>query len=390
MEIEAMRRRNKRLKVAFLGGGVDSAVGQAHRIALAMDRRFELVAGCFSRYPNINSRTSEEYGVPSNRTYATLGELIKNEKNKVDSIIILTPTPDHRGNVVQCIKADVPVICEKAIATSVRDCVQIQKLVRKNHGFLVVTYNYTGYPMLRELRKCILERKLGKIEQIHIEMPQEGFIKINRYGKPQKPQDWRLRDGALPTVSLDLGVHLHHLIDFLTNEKPLRVVATQHRFGSFKHIVDNVICLATYTHNMVCNVWYSKTALGHRNGLRIRVYGKEGSAEWSQMDPELLYVHDRLGNQMKLDRASTDVKISSDYRYNRFKAGHPAGYIEAFANHYWDIADCLSGYMKTKKFKPNQYVFGIDKAKEGLIFLEAIKKSSIHQKWVRLNHRDSK
>ena len=66
------------MKIAFLGGGVHSAVGRAHRIAVEMDGRFELVAGCFSRYPGRNRASALEYGVPAGRTYGRLGELIRN------------------------------------------------------------------------------------------------------------------------------------------------------------------------------------------------------------------------------------------------------------------------------------------------------------------------
>jgi predicted dehydrogenase len=57
-------------------------------------------------------------------------------------------------------------------------------------------------------------------------MPQEGFARLDREGNPMVPQQWRLTDGVVPTISLDLGVHVHHLVDFLTGEKPQEVVAT--------------------------------------------------------------------------------------------------------------------------------------------------------------------
>lgn len=376
---------SEKLKVAFLGGGIHSSVGRAHRIALEMEKRFELAAGCFSRYPDRNKDSARAYGVPADRTYDRSDELIVNEKDKIHAVVILTPTPNHKRDVVQCLGAGIPVICEKAIAASVKEALEIERVMRQRGGFLAVTYNYSGYPMLRELRSFILEGRLGRVTQIHIEMPQEGFIRADKDGHPIKPQAWRLHDGALPTLSLDLGVHVHHTVDFLTGEKPIELAAVHNRFGSFKQVVDNVMCIARYTHEVVCHIWYSKAALGHRNGLRIRVYGKKGSAEWYQMDPETLHMNDRFGNPIKMDRASKDAAISSEARYNRFKAGHPTGYIEAFANLYWDIADSLLWYLKTKEFKTDEYVFGVEKAMEGLVFLEAVKKSAVKHRWIRLD-----
>ena len=48
------RRPDGKLQLAFLGGAYHSAVGRVHRIAIDMDQRFELAAGCFSRSPEAN------------------------------------------------------------------------------------------------------------------------------------------------------------------------------------------------------------------------------------------------------------------------------------------------------------------------------------------------
>lgn len=376
---------NDTLKVAFLGGGVNSAVGRTHRIAIEMDQRFELVAGCFSRNPEVNSLTSLSYNISSNRLYPSLDELIKNESGQIDAIVILTPTPNHRVDVITCLKANIPVICEKALAVSSMEAIEIKKTLESCNGFLSVTYNYTGYPMLRELRRMIQEGNFGQLEQIHIEMPQEGFAKLDKEGKPLTPQPWRLHDEDLPTISLDLGVHLHNIIHFLTKEKPIELVAVHNSFGSFRRVVDNTICIAKYTNNLICNIWYSKAALGHRNGLRIRIYGASGSAEWYQLDPEILYFNDKNGNKSIVDRASLDVKVSPQLRYNRFKAGHPSGFIEAFANHYYDIADNLRQYIDSKEILRSEYSFGINESIDGLFMLEAISRSSKNNSWVNIN-----
>jgi len=370
----------EKIKLAFLGGGINSAVGRTHRIAIEMDKRYELVSGCFSRNKEINIATAKEYDVDVNRCYMGLDELIKNEKNSIDAICILTPTPNHKDEILKCIENGIKVICEKALAVSVKEALEIKEVLERYKGFLVVTYNYTGYPMLRELKNIIKLNRLGKIEQVHIEMPQESFAKLDKNGNPQKPQDWRLKDNNLPTLSLDLGTHIHSITSFLTEEHPLELVAIQNSFGSFRNIVDNSIAIANYTNGIVSNIWFSKAALGHRNGLRVRVYGEIGSAEWFQLDSENLYFNDNCGNKMIIDRASLDVNVTTELRYNRFKAGHPAGFIEAFANYYSDIADLIIGKTDNK----NRYVFGIEDALEGLKMLEAMTKSSKNKRWEKI------
>jgi predicted dehydrogenase len=375
--------KRKKISVAFLGGAYNSAVGKVHRIAIEMDQRFELVAGCFSRDSEENSKTAELYGVGEDRIYASIDDLLKNEKSQLDAIVILTPQDQHMDQVLDCLDAGLPVVCEKALVASVRDALAIRDRLAETGGFLAVTYNYTGYPMFRELGEMIRQDKLGKIQQIHIEMPQEGFSKLALDGSPIVPQDWRLRDEKIPTISLDLGVHLHMAISFLTNEKPEKLVAVGDSLGNFSQITDNIICTAKYTNNLTCNIWYSKTAFGYRNGLKVRVFGDKGSGEWFQDNPEYLNIADEYGRKFILDRASPDAKISNEDRYTRFKAGHPAGFIEAFANYYCDIADALDQYRRNNS-TANPYVFGIDEALEGIMMLEAIAESCSSCSWVEL------
>jgi len=375
---------NDIIRLGFIGGGVNSAVGMTHFIASQMDGLFRVEAGCFSRNEKFNLQTAERWGIKSERLYSDWEQLIRTEKESIDALVILTPTPEHTHPILSALRSGLPVICEKALTNSSAEALEIKRAVDETNGFLTVTYNYTGYPMVRELREMIKDGRFGRVEQIHIEMPQEGFARLDREGNPMIPQQWRLRDTGTPTISLDLGVHVHHLIDFLCEEKPLELVATQSSLGRFRNVVDNTMALVRYTNELESSIWFSKAALGHRNGLRVRVYGEKASAEWYQMEPETLLFNNNKGQQMRIDRADVNVGISHLTRYNRFKSGHPAGFLEAFANLYTDIGDCLNN--KGGKHNPSyDYVFSAKHAWEGLVMLEAITTSAKEHRWVSIN-----
>lgn len=367
------------LKLAFIGGALNSAVGYTHFNASRLDGHFRVEAGCFSRDAMHNEQTAQTYGVAANRIYDNWQQLFDAEKSKLDAIVILTPTPSHAEIAVAALEAGYPVICEKALGTSSEECRLIDAAVSKNDGYLAVTYNYSGYPMVRELQTMISEGRFGQIQQIHIEMPQEGFLRLGA-----NPQDWRRSDALVPTVSLDLGVHIHHLVDFLTGgNKPQKVVGDQSSYGQFNGLVDNVYCLAQYQDELRVQAWWGKTALGQRNGLRIRVFGSIASAEWYQMQPEDLRWADNDGHYYVLDRGSSEAKTAQEPRYNRFKAGHPSGFIEAFANLYADIADDLRSFKKSKA-RSNKYVHGTAVAEEGIRFLEKVSESAQVGSWVSI------
>jgi predicted dehydrogenase len=171
------------------------------------------------------------------------------------------------------------------------------------------------------------------------------------------------------------------LIFYLTGEKPLEVVADQASRGLFP-VIDNVSCLARYSNEVQGQLWFSKCALGHRNGLRLRIYGSKASAEWYQHNPEEVFVSFADGRRQIVDRAS-NAKVASLPRYNRFKPGHPAGFNEALANLYVDIHAALTGYKATARQESDE-VFGADLAVEGLQFLEAMVRSCASRKWEKV------
>lgn len=357
------------LRMGFIGGALNSAIGVTHKISSQMDGDFILTAGCFSRNKEMNRQTARAWGVSETALYDDAFELIRSEHTNLDVIVILTPTPAHFEILQACLEYKLPVICEKALVASVGQAKEIEALVSRLEGKLFVTFNYTGYPMIRELRQRIEKGEFGKIQQVMVEMPQEGFARVREDGSTPLPQGWRQVDGEIPTVSLDLGVHIHHLVEFLTSQIPRDVYAVNSTFARVPNVVDTVNIISRFNDEMVCNYWYGKGALGYRNGLKIRIFGTEKSAEWVQMDPEIVRMTDNAGTTTLLDRTAYCNSVANLPRYCRFKAGHPAGFIEAFANYYADIATALRG-------ERNAYAVEAPAAVRGLEFFKKAQESA--------------
>jgi predicted dehydrogenase len=184
------------------------------------------------------------------------------------------------------------------------------------------------------------------------------------------PQNWRLFDGEIPTVSLDLGVHCHHLLQFLTDKSLVPQWARQASLGNFKKVIDDVECAGILGKDAQFSMWFGKAALGHRNGLRVRLYGSEASATWYQASPDELHLYSRSGQAHLIDFGSPDLLVANQPRYMRFKAGHPTGFIEAFANLYDDLAGHLTGIpMPTSDIA---YTPTVVDAEQGLRFLQSV------------------
>lgn len=368
------------LRIAFIGGAINSAIGYTHYAASGMDGHWQLVAGCFSRNSETNKRTGERYGLPPEHICPDVETLLATEKENLDAVAVLTPIPSHYDIVMQCLKSGIPVICEKALTGTSTEASALAQAAAEHNGFLSVTYNYSGYPMVRELRRMITAGELGRVCFFRADMPQEGYMKVDENGRPFVPQDWRLQDGRIPTIHLDLGAHLHQLLGYLLNAEPLAVNCSQATYGAFSQVVDNVSCLARYAGEIEGQIWFSKAALGYRNGLRLQIYGDRAAAEWCQTNPEEIVLSHSNSRRETIDRGRVLAEAGQE-RYNRFKAGHPAGYLEAFANLYSDLADCLREYKASGTWNSTE-VFDAAFAARGLQMLEAMTDSADSGNWV--------
>jgi predicted dehydrogenase len=368
---------NKQLALGFIGGGLSSAIGQTHFGASQLDGKWKLKAGCFSRGYEFNIKTANAWHISPHRSYDNWQSLIKNETEKLDAIAVLTPTPDHAEVICSLLESNIPIICEKPLVSSLDELSSIQKVLKQDKQFLAVTFNYSGYPMIRELKELIKIGVLGHIKQIRFEVPQDAFVRSTA-GKGNAAS-WRFQDGYLPTICLDLGVHLHHLAYFLLEEEPTHTMAEFSNYSSHNGLIDDILMWVIFSSGIKGSFWMSKAALGNRNGLKISLYGDKGSAHWVQVNPEELKIYDVNGTCTIHDRGGKMI-ICGAPRYNRYKAGHPAGFLEAFANLYSDIADALIKFDETGK-QDNPYVFGFDHSVKGLSLFTAACKSNKTRSW---------
>ena len=337
------------MSIGFVGGSIQSNIGYTHFCSSALDGLWRIEAGSFSRNQQKNLESAKTYQITDNRLYSNWMKMLDKELDSLDAVVVLTPTIMHSEIVKYALKLKYPVICEKPLATNLEDLKEIKNLEKKLDSFIAVTYNYTGYPMIRLLKKLIGDNILGDIFHFQIEMPQETFLRNDINGKLFSVENWRKKDFEIPTINLDLAVHMHQIIYYLTNRYPKSVIASNKTHNKNFDIIDNVNCLTKYSNNFDGHFWWSKSSLGYRNGLKVRLFGSDGAACWIQENPELLHLSFTNGKKEIIDRG--DARYASFLEpYNRFKPGHPSGVVEAFANIYRDIHHSLNNHLNKYPF----------------------------------------
>lgn len=367
-------------RIGFVGGSINSAAGRAHYCATSIDRHWTLQCGVFSRDREANLASGSEYMLAAEHIYASVEELLEAEKDILVAICILTPTPDHFSTVNKCLDYGIPVICEKALCCEVEEAAYLNERVLRERHFLAVIYNYSGYPMVREMKEMISQGKIGRVLHFDAEMPQETYLRRQANGDYYDVQEWRKRDSSISMISLDLGIHLHHLTSFVLADPVTRVVASQSSKSDLG-VVDNVSALVELASKAHGHFWFSKIAIGKRNGLKIRVFGEGGSIEWIQENPDCLVYSKSNGEVCLIDRGSILLEAGSA-RYNRFKAGHPTGFVEALANLYVDISTELDTYKQQQDIFTTGFVFGTEHSLDGLRLMRAFDESARNSCWV--------
>lgn len=330
----------RRLKLGMVGGGEGAFIGAVHRIAARLDGKWELVAGALSSDPERAALSAAELGIAPDRAYADYAQMAAREaqrSDKIDAVAIVTPNHLHAPIARAFLKAGIAVICDKPMTATLAEAEALAALVAETGVPFILTQTYTGYPMVREARALVQQGAIGQVRHVQVEYLQDWLAApIEQSG--QKQALWRTD----PTLSgqggciADIGTHAVNLATFVTGLPVDKVLADLTAFGPGRSLDDNAAVLLRFATGAKGMIWASQVTPGTKNALRLRIAGDRGGLFWDQETPETLECTP-LGEPTRLlRRGGEQVQTPS-----RTPAGHPEGYLEAFATLYADAAEAL-------------------------------------------------
>lgn len=334
----------------MVGGGKDAFIGAIHRIAANMDGMIELVCGALSINPDVAKDSAKSLFLPESRTYLTYEEMIKAEAalpadQRMDFVTIVTPNFAHFAPAMMALDHGFHVVIEKPITFSLDEAKQLQQKVAETGLLLCLTHTYSGYPMVKQAKQMVKENAFGKIRKVVVEYPQGWLSKLSeREGNAQAA--WRTdpkRSGKAGSMG-DIGTHAAHLAEYITGLKITQLCADLNIMVPGRMLDDDGNVLLRFDNGAAGVLIASQIAAGEENNLRIKVYGEKGGIEWSQQEPNTLWVK-WLDQPMQVLRAGSNygAHLSSFATHNaRTPGGHPEGYLEAFGNIYRNFALTLS------------------------------------------------
>jgi len=368
-----------RVRYGMVGGGEGSFIGEVHRMAARLDDCFELVCGAFSSNETRSVNSGIALGLPENRCYANYETLFEmeaslSEDERMECVVIVTPNNSHFDIAVSALKHGFHVMSDKPATATLDQCQRLSWLLEDSSLLYGLTHTYTGYPMIREARERVAAGQLGTVRKVIVEYTQ-GWLADREEDSNNAQAAWRT-DPAQAGSSCcmgDIGVHAFNLVEFVSGLAVTRLNAELNTIVEGRQLDDDGTVLMHFNNGARGTLLSSQICVGDENNLRLRIYGDKASLDWQQMKPNTLWLkfNDKPTQMIRTGTPETGPGAAAN---TRVPAGHPEGYIEAFANLYRTFADEIIAYSDGEVI--DKTIPGIQDALRGMAFIESTVKSS--------------
>lgn len=371
-----------RLRLGMIGGGQGAFIGAVHRIAARMDNEYALVCGVFSSDPEKSKEMGRILGLEDGRVYESYQQLVEREsllppEERVQIISIVTPNHLHFEPARLALENGFHVILDKPATFSLDEVLQLKEICSRTGKLLCLTHTYTGYPMVKEARQIVASGKLGMITKIYAEYPQGWLSRFEEGSGNNKQAAWRTdpsKSGIAGAMG-DIGTHAFNLIEYVSGLQVTKLCADINTVVQGRRLDDDGAVLLKFSNGSSGVMIATQIATGEENNIKIRVYGEQGGLEWQQSDANTLKL-------MMADQPAQILRTGSSYlssfasHNTRTPAGHPEGYLEAFANLYRNFALTIKALIANEDPSLEHLDFpGIDEGVRGMAFIESVTRS---------------
>ena len=380
----------RKLRMGMVGGGTGSFIGDVHRKAAAIDGMIELVCGAFSSTPEKSISSGKALHLDASRCYGSFEEMIHKEKElpedvRMDFVSIVTPNHMHFPPAKMALENGFHVVCDKPMTLTLDEALALEKMVAKSGKLFALTHNYTGHPLVKQAKAMVANGDLGNIRKIQVQYLQ-GWLTTSLETTGQKQATWRVdpkRSGIGGALG-DIGTHAENLVAYITGLKIDELAVDLGRFGAGRVLDDDGNVLLRMENGAKGTMSFSKIAVGEENGLAIKVYGDKGSLEWHQENPNKLITHS-LNKPVKIFTPNGNDLYPEALHVSRIPAGHPEGYLEAFATIYKNFATHLLAFLNGETIDNLDYPNVHDGVRGMQFIYAAVESDKNNAAWTKIN-----
>ncbi len=233
--------------------------------ALKMSQKAQVTA-LVSGHRDKAEKMAAEYNVPAKNIYdyKNYDEIAHN--SDIDAMYIALPNNMHAEYTIRAANAGKHVLCEKPMATTVKDCQSMISACKAANKKLMIAYRCQYEPTNLRAIKMIQDGELGSIQAIE-----------SANGFSEKLGEWRLNKkmaGGGPLM--DVGIYSLNACRYLTREEPVHLEGYSSVIdhdGRFAQVEENVGWTMKFPSGVVasCNTTYGAKMEGY-----FRVHGSKG------------------------------------------------------------------------------------------------------------------
>jgi predicted dehydrogenase len=375
----------KKLRLGIIGGGGDSLIGVLHRIASHINDNYQIVGAVFNPDYTLNLDFAKEIDIPTNRIYQNFDSFIESEmkldkEERIQVVSILTPNFLHFPMAKKLLENGFHIICEKPMTTTFQEAEVLRAIAKTKDTVFAVTYTYTGYPMVRQLKSMIADGKLGAIQKVDIQYYQ-GWINPVLHEESVRKTIWRLdpEKGGNSCCIGDIGTHAFNMLEYVSGLQVEKLLSDlNYVYDSNKMDVDGSV-LVRMNNGAKGIIRASQIATGEENNFEVNIYGQEGSLKWRQEQPnELIYLTENAPKQVLTPGHNYNSSFSLGG--SKLPPGHPEGIFDAMANIYLGVAKAI----RNEQFESGEFPDLMD-GYRGMLFIEkTLESNKLENSWVKL------
>lgn len=367
------------IRYGMIGGGQGAFIGGVHRIAARIAGNWDLVAGAFSSTPDKARASGAEIGTTPSRTYGSWAEMLEREAAlpadvRIEAVSIVTPNHMHAAPAIAALEAGFDVIIDKPLADSLANAQAIADAVARTGRRIAITHTYTGYPLVKQARRLVASGRFGKVRRVAVKYTQDWLSRASDL-VDNKQAAWRVdphQSGDAGAFG-DIGTHAANLAEFITGERITKICAELTMLDG-RRIDDDGAALFHLSGGGRGTLTASQVLVGDINDLAISVWCDEAGLHWRQEEPNTMRIGYRDKPTETWHAGGNRAYLNGDIlAIQRTPAGHPEGYLEAFANIYQAFGNALRGHS-AEGDEPGYAT--IDDTMAGMNFLRASLESS--------------
>jgi len=329
----------RKIRMGMVGGESHGAfIGPLQRMAANLDGQVELVCGAFSNNPKRADTWAEELMLTPNRVYCDYPTMMAGEAQlpkhqRMDFVCIVTPNHLHLPIARVALEAGFHVLCDKPATINITEAKELAKLVKQSGCLYGLTHAYTDYPTAKEAQSFI-----------------RGFIS-------------------------DIARHAVNSAKYLMRKKITHVCAELSTFVAGRRLNDDGMMLLKMQDNFNGELQANLVAADKKKNLNNRDLTEKGGLELHQAKPNSLSVIWLFLLSVVLRSGGAHATLAASN--NRYPMGHAQGYLEAFANIYFNFALAIRRHEQGENARaPHRNEPQIAGAVRGMRLLEAFIESS--------------